>query len=98
MFRARLVAVFIVVLLALGHVAAYQYFAEQVTETMRDQATGADQARSLRLHLQLFMLLDTALLVFLIGWVTVWNEGEPELLGLSMALVRTAMSLLISLG
>ncbi|MHA1569045.1 MAG: response regulator [Alphaproteobacteria bacterium] len=79
MMRRRLLAILIIVLILVGHVATYKYLASHITEALRDTETGEDRALSIRLYLQMFVLLDAALMALLVFWLSHWARRLREL-------------------
>lgn len=72
-------AVFFILLMALGHVFAYQYLAKEMTRLALDPNTGPEGARQLRMMMQLPTLVDMLIITGLIVWVAVWSKGIAEM-------------------
>ncbi len=79
MSRGRAIAVLLIVLLLIGHLAAYQYLAAYVTEQVRDNLTGDDRALPARSFILLALTGDWLLASFLIFRVGTWKRRMDEL-------------------
>jgi len=71
MNRTRIVAALVILFIALAHIAAYNLIAGQITEQLREQGTDVDQARWIRLSLQVMILTD----IFLFSVLALWLAG-----------------------
>ncbi len=73
------VAVFFILLMAAGHIFAYQYLAKEMTRLALDPSPGPEGARQLRLVMQLPILVDMLVITGLIVWVAIWSKGVAEM-------------------
>lgn len=79
MSRGRAIAVLLIVLLLIGHLAAYQYLAGFVTEQVRDSMTGDDRALPARSFILLALTADWLLISFMIFRIGSWKKRIKEL-------------------
>jgi len=68
MINSRVVAIFLIIALAVGHIAVLKHLTADITELARHPVTGADRARTMRLQMQVLILADLALIAGLIFW------------------------------